>query len=346
MNLNTIPQDLMDDFGVIVKYYSGYLCSCYGSYNGSYDPKCGCFGGFRYHSPIEYRLISTNIRYDKITEKAGTILQGGRLMTVPYMLDKNNAQITGKINLSAGINLSSEYNLNIGIDGNAAVEIDCSTDAGDPENVKIQTIIANINTALHDTCAFETDVNGNIGTGYITIRSLTAGESSKVKILKPSANDATYDILGLSESGYPYDYTWLNSGQIYLPIYNTLSVGDVFVMKNRFFRDSALCQRSVNDTIKAFDIENIEQISQKSTIYKPGVDYSVSGNIITWIDGGNSPEDGNYYSVEHRLPLQYIMHSDMGSDRGGDDDQPAKKVMVALRNYINAQSLTIDNLGE
>lgn len=346
MKLNETPQDLIDDFGVVVKYYAGYLCSCTAQNNGAYDPTCGCLGGFRYHSPVEYRLISTNIRIDRITERSGQIFEGGRQFTIPYYLDQNNAQITGKVDLSAGVDLSTEYNLKVAIDEAEAATINCKAGAVDPDDVKIQTIIQNINEALGDNYAFETDSEGKYGTGYITIKSLTAGKSSKVRVLKPAANDGTFEILGLNENTYPYDYTWSNSGRIYLPLYHSISVGDVFVMKNRYFRDAAICKKGVNDIIKAFDVDSILSVTQKDTIYKPGIDYSVSGNTITWIEGGSAPENQTYYSVEHRLPLQYVLFRDMGSDRGGDDDQPAKKVMVALRNYINAQSLTIDNLGE
>lgn len=345
MRLDTLPQDLLGDFGVVTKYYAGRICSCIGKNNGSYDPTCGCLGGFRYKEPVEYKLIRSSIRYDKLTEKAGQILQGGCLFTIPRKLTKHNAQITGSKDLSNGIDLTSEYKLKISIDDMTAIEINCKTDAGDESDVKIRRILSNINTALSGEVAFESDINGNIGHGYITIKSLIFGENSKVRILKPSGNDATYDILGLSESQYPYDYNINNTGEIYLPLYNSLSIGDVFVMKNRTFRDSAICQKGVNDIIRAFDIEDIELISVKDTIYKPGVDYSFSGNTITWIGGGSSPDEGEYYSVEHLLPLQYVVLPDMGADRGADDDQFAKKVMAALRNYINAQSLTIDYLG-
>lgn len=345
MKLDIVPQELMNDFGVDVKYYAGYLCSCHALNHGSYDPKCGCLGGFRYKAPVEYRLIRTSIRYDKLTEKAGQILQGGCLLTVPKFLDKNNAQVTGKVDLSAGINLTINYNLRIGIDGSDPVTINCKTDAISVISVKIQEIIGRINTALGDGIAAETGVDGDLGTGYITIKSLTVGTTSRVRILKPTANDATFQILGLSESRYPFGYNWSNSGKIYLPVYNSLSIGDVFVLKKRYYRDSAICQKGVNDTIKAFDIQGVQSISKGSVIYRQGADYSVAGNVITWITGGTQPENGDFYAVEHLLPIQYIVYNDIGSDRGADDDQPAKKVMVALRNYINAQSLTIDNLG-
>lgn len=346
LKLDTLPQDLLDDFGVVVKYYAGRICSCIGKSSGSYDPTCGCLGGFRYKDPVEYKLIRSSIRYDKLTEKAGQILQGGCLLTIPRKLRNHNAQVTGKKDLSSDANLTSKYKLKISIDDVTAVEINCKTDAGDDSHVKIRRILGNINTALSGEVAFESDIDGNIGHGYITIRSLTVGEGSKVRILKPSGNDATYDILGLSVTQYPYDYNISNTDEIYLPLYNSLSIGDVFVMKNRIFRDAAICQKGENDVIRAFDIEDIESISVKDTVYKPGVDYSFSGNTITWIGGGSSPSEGEYYSVEHLLPLQYIVFNDMGSDRGADDDQFAKKVMAALRNYINSQSLTIDYLFE
>ena len=344
MKLSTVPQELIDDFGVVVKYYAGRICSCVAENDGSYDPTCGCMGGFRYKDSVEYKVIRSSIRYDKVTEKAGQVLQGGCLLTIPRQLSKHNAQITGKKDLSDGIDLTTEYRLKIAIDGGSAVEINCKSGAGDESDVKIHTIVNNINTALGGI-ALETGADGDFGRGYITVKSLTVGENSRVSILKPSDNDATYDILGLGESQYPYDYNYKNSGNIYLPVYHSLSIGDVFVMKSRMFRDSAICQKGVNDTIKAFDINDVVTVSKKDTVYKHGVDYIVSGNTIVWLDGGSAPVSGQYYSVEHILPLQYIIYNDMGADRGADEDQPAKKVMAALRNYINTQTLTIDNLG-
>jgi len=346
LRLDTVPEELLDDFSIVAKYYAGRICSCVASNHGSYDPKCGCIGGFRYQQPVEYRLLRTSIRYDKITEKAGQILQGGCLLTIPKFVDKNNAQITGRVNLSNGLDLSNEYKLKIGINNDAAIEINCKNDALDEHNVQIQTIIENINKALGEGIAYETDNKGDIGCGYITIRSLIVGEQSKVKILKPSDSDATSKILGLSAYSYPYIYTWRNSGIIYYPVYHSLSIGDVFVMKNRYFRDSAICQKGINDIIRAFDIRSVEIVSKGDIIYKRNVDYIVNGNVITWLNSGNMPENGEFYSVEHLLPLQYIVFNDMGADRGADEDQPAKKVMAALRNYINAQSLIIDNLKE
>lgn len=346
LKLDNVPSKLIDEFGVIAKYYPAHLCSCMAENHGAFDPTCGCYGGFRYGNGVEYRLIRTSIRYDKITERAGQILQGGCMLTIPKWLQRNNAQITGKKNISEGVNLSDDYMLLIAADDNEPVPIDCRDGASNPSNVKIQDIIDNINAVLQGGYAFETAANGDIGQGYITIRSQSAGENSRLRILKPAENDATYNILGLGEHEYPYMFNWNNSGIIYLPVYHSLAIGDVFVLKSRLFRDSAICQKAVNDVIKAFDIDNVVMVSKRDIIYRRGIDYDISGNTITWLEDGNAPDDGEFYTVEYSLPMQYVVYNDMGSDRGGDNDQPAKKVMAAFRNYINAQSLTIDHLGD
>ena len=68
--------------------------------------------------------------------------------------------------------------------------------------------MANINAAGFGTIAFRADVDGEINsTGvYILIKSPTTGGSSQAKSIAPTGLDATNEIFGLSEIGYPHTY--------------------------------------------------------------------------------------------------------------------------------------------
>lgn len=113
---------------------------------------------------------------------------------------------TGTVDLTAGLDLSANYNVKIDINNAGAAEIDCK--GATPAATTIDEIVAAINAAGFGTIAYRSDSAGNIGTAgvYITIKSSTIGGSSEVEFVAPAANDATNEIFGLSEAAYPHTY--------------------------------------------------------------------------------------------------------------------------------------------
>jgi len=155
------------------------------------------------------QVIATDPYDGTIRVKSGTAYDkfGQRIASATD--DTGVAIYTGTVDLSSGVDLSTNKNVKLNIDSAGAVQIDCSTNASNTSSVTIDEIIANINNAGFGTIAFRSDSAGNpITTGkYITIISTISGSSSKVEFTAPSANDASNEIFGLNESSYPHTYS-------------------------------------------------------------------------------------------------------------------------------------------
>lgn len=335
--------DLVYDRAVTMKYYEGRLCSCVAENDGHFDPADDCSYGFRYKSPVEYNLMRTMVDFRQLTEKAAKILQSGCTATIPRLQQNHHGTVTGSVDLSTGpVDLSTNKNLEVSINGGAETLIDCSNQADDPANTTLGEIILAINAAGIGEIAYESDKNGDPrGTGYLTIRSLTVGSNSSVTILKPASDDATKTILGLNVNLYPYRYAPKKNEYHFLPLHDSVSRGDVLVIANRTRRDGAILQRDVLDEIKAFDVERILTVAYKGTSYHRGIDYNLSGLTIQWISG-KGPTTEAHYSVEFLCKANYIVYNELAADRGADDDEIAKHVHLALRNYADFSVLPID----
>ena len=142
--------------------------------------------------------INSGVAYDKF---------GNRIVLDTD--DTGMAIYVGTVNLSGGIDLSSNKRIKINIDNSGSIEIDCSSKSSDASDVSINEIVASINDAGFGTIAYRSDSSGNpdTGGGYISVKSLTTGIASKIEFSAPSSNDATNEIFGLNESSYPYTYT-------------------------------------------------------------------------------------------------------------------------------------------
>jgi hypothetical protein len=139
---------------------------------------------------------------------------------VDYKLCPKNATTTAKytspINLSATIDLSTNYLIKLEIDQSGS-QVEINLKGVIPSQTTIVEIINAINAALSLTIATQTDSVGNSGTGYITLISPTAGtakSTSEIKFLQPSTADATYIVFGLGvlysqqvTYSYPYKFT-------------------------------------------------------------------------------------------------------------------------------------------
>jgi len=142
--------------------------------------------------------IKAGVAYDKF---------GQRILLASD--DTGKANYVGTVDLSSGIDLSTNKNVKINIDNAGGTQIDCSAGASNTSSVTINEIVANINAAGFGTIAFRSTSAGDPDTSgnYILIQSTTTGTSSSVKFLTPSSADATLEIFGLSESSYPHTYT-------------------------------------------------------------------------------------------------------------------------------------------
>lgn len=127
--------------------------------------------------------------------------------------DAGSAVITGN-DLTGGIDLSTNKNIKLNVDEAGVVEIDCSSEAATTSSTQVYEIVEAINKAGFGTIAFRSDGAGNPDNSgqYISTKSSTVGQNSKIVFTAPSANDATSEIYGLDESAYPHNYVGTTVG--------------------------------------------------------------------------------------------------------------------------------------
>lgn len=347
LNISVETAKLIADLAIKVTYREGRLCSCVGENHGAFDAQDDCINGFRHKDPVEYNILRTSIDMRRVSEKAGSILQGGCQITIPRLQIGHHAVLVGTKDLSSGINLSVNANIKIGLDGGTETELSMTLLSADPTDVSITEIVRSINTASNGLgeIAYESGSDGDPnGSGYISLRSLTAGDGSSIVFVTPDGTNGTGEVFGLIESQLPYRFAANKTIYQYLPIYEQISRGDIIVISARATRDSALLTRGTFDRIKAFDIERIISVSVRETLYYENVDFTFDGTNVTWLSG-KGPATGAKYTVEFLGKPNYIVYEELPSDRGADDDVVAKKIHLELRNYAEsgiAMDLPID----
>lgn len=102
---------------------------------------------------------------------------------------------------------TNNYNINIGFDGFADTEVDVTGDLGVGGGYTLASVIIEINTTMAGVNAalanVASDDNGQL---KLTAPDPSLGKDSEVRVLAPSGQDATNEVLGLSESAYPYSF--------------------------------------------------------------------------------------------------------------------------------------------
>jgi len=100
----------------------------------------------------------------------------------------------------------SNYNIKIKIDEFASTVVDVTGDNGASAGTyTLSGVISQINSVLSGVDASLNSVASNEG-GQLKLSSQTVGQQSQVKLEEPGANDATKEILGLTETTYPHTY--------------------------------------------------------------------------------------------------------------------------------------------
>lgn len=121
-----------------------------------------------------------------------------------FRVEELSASYTSPVDLNSPIDLSINYNVKIQIDDGTPVQVDCRGTT--PASTSLAEIIQALNGAL-GYAAFETDANGDVGSGYLTIKSYSIGLGSQIVFSQPSERDTTETIFGLSRDTYPYTVT-------------------------------------------------------------------------------------------------------------------------------------------
>lgn len=108
--------------------------------------------------------------------------------------DAQPARVTGKRDLSHGVDLSERSTIQLRVDDGESVMIDCA--GAEPANTRPAEIVARINAA------FEPDVVASHNGRFITLTSPSAGPDSMIALETPAADDATQDILGIGPRAF------------------------------------------------------------------------------------------------------------------------------------------------
>ncbi len=327
-----------------VQYHESSLCSCWADNDGQFDPADSCIGGFRYKDPVEYNLIRTQVSMREPMDDPGKIPQGSNLYEVPHTAIKQFAQAIGVVDISGDVDLSTNANIKINIDDGTAVTIDCSNSAADTSAVTIDEIVREINAAGFGVIAYEGGADGDSALpGFLVLRSLVVSDDSRIDILKPATGDATNTILGYNPAMYPFTFVNTGTTDIVLPVYYSVSVGDVFVVENRKIRKREILKRGTQDSLHAFSMDRVFSISVRGTFYLEGVDFTTSGVDITW-NAGKGPDTDDNYAVEYEGDAEYIAFETAPADRGNKNELLPKKATVALRNFIESDEIPMDSV--
>lgn len=123
-----------------------------------------------------------------------------------------------------------------------------------------------------------------------------------------------------------------------------LSHGDIIVVPNKTRRETDILTKGVRDKILAFDVKEIISVSRQATVYVNGEDYTINDTTIVWEEDGNSPADGESYTVEFICSQQYKVWEAGARDRGTDEEELPRMVVCVLRRYVTQSVNTFDEI--
>jgi len=161
-----------------------------------------------------------------------------------------------------------------------------------------------------------------------------------------------------------FDYKFLNSpeGRIFdggarfiipkyyngieQPAYYRIMHGDIISIPNKYRRETEILRKGVRDTLYAFDVNRVFSVSRANKIYREGTDYIVNGRNIIWLNNGDKPKDGEYYSVEYSCSQQFKVWNAGANSRGTTEDELPINVMCVIRRYVDNQHTNpVDNFN-
>lgn len=91
------------------------------------------------------------------------------------------------------------------------------------------------------------------------------------------------------------------------------------------------------DTLLNFDITTIhsiqtsDQITGAVTYYNEGTDFTMSGNLVVWTPGGNSPADGQQYGIVYGHRPTYTVLIQLPEPRHQDSQDLPKRVVLRFK---------------
>lgn len=189
------------------------------------------------------------------------------------------------------------------------------------------------------------------GYWYKTAATTTYGIRQKVSIqILTTPNGIIYN--GGAQITIPQFY--LNNENV---AHKTLGRGDIFVIENKYKRESDVLKRGTKDFLFAFDVVEVLGITKRNAdntdivAYVQDEDFTitVSQNMpvalttINWVKD-KGPADGEYYVVDYRAKEQFKVWDDGANDRGTDEDALPRKVLCVRRRYAETQTNNVDTI--
>lgn len=132
--------------------------------------------------------FGSSIAFQRPAAQDATACLFGQVLSFYVGQDDQPARITGRRDLSHGVDLSERSKIQLKVDGAASVMIDCA--GANPASTRPAEIVAAINAALGDTVASH---DGR----FMTLSSLTLGPAGEIVLETPPNGDATWDIFGI-----------------------------------------------------------------------------------------------------------------------------------------------------
>ena len=144
-------------------------------------------------------------------------------------LEKKAATFLGTGFNAAGLD-TNNFNIKVGFDAFADTELDVTGDGGtNPGTYTLASVVSRINTVMAGVSASLANV-ASAENGQLRLASPdpTLGKNSSLRFVAPAANDATNEVTGLSETGYPF--TFIGVGGITVIDRAKIDVGAQFLL--------------------------------------------------------------------------------------------------------------------
>lgn len=132
--------------------------------------------------------FGSSIAFQRPAAQDATACLFGPALSFYIGRDDQPARVTGRRDLSRGVDLSERSKIQLKVDSAASVTIDCA--GADPASTRPAEIVAAINTALGDTVASH---DGR----FMTLSSPTQGPAGEIVLETPASGDATGDIFSI-----------------------------------------------------------------------------------------------------------------------------------------------------
>jgi Chitobiase/beta-hexosaminidase C-terminal domain len=252
-------------------------------------------GGWYRTSPLISLIATDESEVDEIKFKR---FPSGATTTAKY---------TSTVDLTNSANLRDFYKIKIELD-QSGTQIEIDIRGSNPQLTTVAEIVSKINSTIGSTVAFETDSSGNIGYGYVTVKSVkaeTEDPTAEVKFVQPSEKDATALVFGLDELSYPHTFTELVVFETYITPFTLLYDG--YWQVDFYATDSEGNVGSVQS--KQYKLDSQNPVTVISVSYPPDGNnnwYITNPEISLSVSDNKSGVYKTFYQWDNGVTFEYI----------------------------------------